>query len=275
MSPQATPLKGRGYIPDPIGHKYNGFHLLAAARLSAPAAANLLKFLRSIWDQDQTGSCTGHGTAGGVDITMSAHDKPLAKPPAPRIIYALGRAIDRINPDVPLQDDGAMPNSVTRSLGLWGIALEGDVDGGRTADSPDYSSHLDAHVNDELKLGELESCLKIPLLGFNAIDEGQNKLTQYKQALSSGHTVMHAVAASGNTFQGFSDPNGSKVLDFCGTDFDHWIYSLGYRTNAKGEVEGLVGNSWSKRWGWNGLAWVSQKFILQGTSNLIVANLGV
>jgi hypothetical protein len=137
------PQHGFGLIPDPPGHRYNGFHLHPAAQLRAaalPSASSNLRFAPDVWNQGQTGSCFGHGMAGQITTTIAAHGKPLPSPVRPRVVYAFTRAIDRVDPSVPLQDSGSQPNSGVRALSLWGCVLEGDDDGGRTATSPDYTA---------------------------------------------------------------------------------------------------------------------------------------
>jgi hypothetical protein len=224
-----------------------------------------------------------------VTTTLAAHGKPLSSPILPRVVYCLGRAIDRTNPDTPLQDQGAQPNSVARALGVWGCELESDDDGGRTASSPDYSSYLEAHINDEPKLGELETAGNRTLVGFNAIgDTDPNKLVQFQQALATGHCVGIAADAGVDAFQGY-DPSAGP-LDFTGTDPDHWIFIEDYGTVAALRAAGripsswtglaptvllfLLQNSWNTGWGTAGKAWVTEAFIQQGAFNSLVANLG-
>lgn len=270
------PTFGFGLIPDPVGHRYNRFFLHAASKTdpaTLPKATNNVIYAPPVWNQDRTGSCFGHGMAGQITTTFAARGKPLPSPACPRFVYDIAREVDRPDPSQPLTDSGSQPNSGVRALALWGVALESEMDGGRTADSPDYSSHLDAHVNDDSKLGELEAAGKRIITGFKSIaDDDPDKVLQFQQALAGGYAIGIGVDAGGNAFQSF---NGQGVLDYCGDEPDHWIFCLDYRTNATGRPEFLIQNSWGKGlWTPDGRAWVTQDFVKRGCFMSLVTDLG-
>lgn len=292
------PVHGFGFKKDPGVHGMNGLYapferhpaaLMASGAL--PASTSNVRFAPPVWDQGQTGSCVGHGTAGMVTTTLAAHGKAPATPVLPRLVYCLARAVDRGNPSQPLQDQGAQPSSVARALGLWGCVLEGEDDGGRTATSPDYTSYLEAHVNDEPKLGELEGAGKRILVGFNSIaDADPAKLTKFQQALATGHSVGVAVDAGGDAFQRYDETQGP--LDYTGSEPDHWVYLVDFSTVAALRAAGqlpatwtgladtavlfLLQNSWGVgQWSQSGRAWVTSRFVQLGCFNSLVANLGV
>lgn len=274
------PTYGFGLIPDPVGHTYyNGFQLHAASALrSLPDASKLREYIPPIWNQGQTGSCGGHGSAGGIATTQAAKGRPLPSPPSPKDIYANARCIDRIpNTDGSLSklvDWGTTPNALVRSMEKWGVPLSSEVNDGLPAEASEYTRYLEAHVNDEPEFLSLEASTRRIITGMNSIlATGQQKVTEACQALAGGYAVMAAVAAGNNAFQGFS---GEGVLDYTGNAFDHWIYFADYRTNAKGEKEFYLVNSWGEGiWTPTGTAWVSQKFFMEGTGSVLVANLGL
>lgn len=269
---------GFGYIPDPQGHRYNGFFLHPAAKqVTYPDNASLFEHVPPRWDQGGTSSCTGHGFAGAITTTFSAHNLPLSSPAWPRGIYDLGRIVDRVRVNgvlPPLKDEGAFPNSVVRGIGEWGISLEEDEDGGKTATSPDYTSNLESHINDDPQLVELENASERLMKGFNSISSTDlNKVDQLCLAISTGHAPMGAVDAGSDAFQGF---RGDGVLGFTGAVPDHWIFFAAYRTNAQGKKEFLLINSWGLG-GWtpDGTAWCSEDFINRGLFNILIPNLGL
>jgi len=271
------PVVGFGLIPDPPGHKYNGFFLHPASKLDAaalPKGTNNVVSAPPVWNQAQTGSCYGHGMAGQITTTFAARGKPLVSPVSPRDVYCITREVDRPNPSVPLTDSGSQPNSGVRAMALWGVALESEMDGGRTATSPDYSDYLTKHVNDDSKLGELEASSKRILTGFNSIgDSDPNKILQFQQALATGHAVGVGVDAGSDTFQSFS---GQGVLDYCGDEPDHWIFVVDYRTSSSGQPEFLIQNSWGLGlWTPDGRAWVTRAFVERGCFGSLVTNLGL
>ena len=292
---RGSPTHGFGFHQDPAGHQYNKFFLHPASRLSVatlPSRTNNVKVAFPIHDQAQTGSCFGHGMAGQITTTFAAKGRPLPSPASPNHIYRITREVDRPDPSQPLQDSGSAPNSGVRALATWGCALESDVDGGRTAASPDYASYLEAHVNDNSKLGELEDAGKRILSGFNAIgDNDSQKILQYQQSLVSGHAVGTGIDAGNNVFQGAT---GNLPLGYCGNQPDHWIFILDYAyvgaLRADGDLPStmvglldtellfLLQNSWGFAWPSytrTGRIWVTSDFVARGTFNTLATNLGV
>ena len=235
------PVHGFGYKPDPVGHRYNMFFLHPAASVdpaTLPARTRNFQYAPPIWNQGQTGSCFGHGMAGEITTTFAAHGRALSSPACPDFVYKITRMVDRPDPKVPLQDTGSAPNSGVRALGLWGCALESEVDQGRTASSPDYTSNLEAVVNRDPKLGDLEKAGKRIITGFNAIaDNDSQKILHDQQALATGHAIGTGVDAGNDTFQGAT---GETPLGYCGSEPDHWIYIVDYATvgalRADGEL---------------------------------------
>lgn len=230
--------------------------------------------------------------AGQITTTFAAHGKALESPVSPSFIYKITRAVDRSDPTIPLVDEGSYPNSGVRAMALWGGALSSEVDGGRTATSPDYASYLEQHVNDDPKLGDLLSAGRRIFTNFNAIaDNDPQKLTSCMQALAGGHSVGIAVDAGNDKFQA---ADGRRPLDFCGDSPDHWIFLLDYAyvgaLRADGDLPDsmqslsdsqrlwLVQNSWGLSWPsytLTGRIWVTDDFIDDGTFNLLVTNLGL
>jgi hypothetical protein len=209
--------------------------------------------------------------AGQITTTFAAKGKPLPSPACPRFIYDITREVDRPDPRQPLTDSGSQPQSGVRALALWGLALESEVDGGRTADSPDYTANLEAKVNVDSKLGELEAAGKRIITGFTSIpDSDPNKVLQFQQALAAGCAVGVGVDAGNDAFQNF---NGQGVLDYCGDEPDHWIFCIDYRTNAAGDLEFLYQNSWGKRlWTPDGRFWATVDFLKKGCFMSLVTN---
>lgn len=270
------PEFGFGFIPDPVGHRYNGFHLHAAARLlraePLPDEASIDGFAPPIWNQGQTGSCGGHGTAGAVTTTFAAKGFPLAAPADPSVLYKLARIVDRADPGVPLRDTGTTPNALVRAITQWGIATEAESAGGRRATDPDYTLWLEEHVNDEPKLGELQGANTRPNADFNAIvNTGSEKCNAICAAIADGYAVQAAVDAGTEEFQ-CHDRN--KLLGFTGGNPNHWVYYTAFRT-VDGERQIFMRNSWGTLWTPDGCAWCSEDHIIRGMFWPLVANLGL
>jgi len=288
------PVHSYGYKRDPGVHGKNGFYELferhPASKIGAgslPDLALLIKWAPGIWNQDKTSSCTGHAFACSETTTLGALGHPLATPVLPRVRYALGRAVDRTNPSQPLVDEGAQPNSLVRAAALWGVVLEGEDTDPTT--SPAYEQYLDAHVNDDPKLGELEAGNKRIIVGYNAIaDDDPAKATKVMQSLAGNCAVPVAVDAGNDTFQSY---DGTTALDYCGADPDHMNCLVGYGLVRALRALGLLPpkmptmsdddplffdqNSWSPAWGLQGRAVCTQAFVQQGCFSTLAANIRV
>lgn len=274
------PEFGFGFIPDPVEHRsfYSTFQRHAASRLLAaaplPAEASIDRFAPPIWNQGATGSCGGHGTAGAVTTTFASKGPALACPADPRMLYTLARAIDRADPVTALRDTGTTPSALVRAIAQWGITLESETAGARSALDADYTLWLQEHVNDEPKLGELQAANTRPNIGFTGIwDEGAAKRDAICAAIADGYAVMAAVEAGSDAFQDYDPARGP--LGFTGSNPDHWVYFTAYRTDANGEIQLLMRNSWGLLWTPSGCAWCSEDFITRGIFYPIIANLGL
>ena len=288
---------GFGFKRDPGRHGQNGFypgfHQHPMAKLTAgglPSMTTNVRFAPPVWDQGQTGSCTGHGKAGMDTITLAAHGKPLPAAEQPAFEYRLGRAVDRTDWNIPLQDGGAYPNSLVRASSVWGVVIETEGAGGRTANSPDYATFLEAHVNDEPKAEEMIAASRRVITGYNAIaDNDTNKWQQFKQAFAGGHAVGVAVDAGNADFQNYNENAGP--LGFTGNEPDHWIFLIDYAAVGALRAAGLYPatwpalpdatelvlgqNSWGKGlWTASGRFWATRDFVERGCFNSLVANLG-
>lgn len=261
--------RAKGYVPDPAGHRANGFHLLAAYRAtSTPSAADLTPCTPPVMDQNQCGSCTGHGTACGIATACTKAGKPLPFVPSPRGIYCLARAVDRSDPSRPLTDDGAMPNQVMRSISEWGVRpIQAPTSGGL------YSDCEPSNVNAEPTLDELTADAHDSIVGWYRIDAtGADRIAQLRQALAAGHPVGIGtfVATSFENWQAGdppvgaqdpSDPNGGG----------HWTCLIGYRTGSAGETIFRLRNSWGESWGDSGNCDVSEAFVQQASDLYVFA----
>lgn len=290
------PVHGFGFKRDPGQHGRNGFYPLfhqhPVPKLAVgdlPPLTHNLQYAPDVWNQVQTSSCTGHGFACGETGTFAARGRPLASPVRPRFRYAVGRAVDRSDPNQPLVDQGAAPNSLARGASVYGVVLESEDDGGRTASSLDYGQYLQDHINDDPQLGELELSIKRVLVGYNAIaDDDPQKSLKVRQALAGGYFVPVAVDAGGDAFQSYDENRGP--LGYTGADPDHETCLVDVGTVAAWRAAGfippawtglsdsqllyLLQNSWGKNlWTLTGRALVTEDFVQRGCFNTLVCNL--
>lgn len=239
-----------GYLPDPIGHKRTPFALLAA-RLgidTTPSSASMKMSIPGVLDQGPTSSCTGHASSIAWFLALSYMTPHLASNwdwiPSPTEIYRNGRAIDRTDLSVPLEDGGAEPNQVFRAVNEFGVRpMRGPTSDGRNSDAELGT------INDEPKLGDLEEeALLLPLGEYAIFDVGAARIQALRRAISANKPVCVAIAGGGRVFQGYT----GGVLPALRSPLDHYVLLCAYTTDANGKTifEGL--NSWGESWGEGG-----------------------
>jgi hypothetical protein len=242
--------------------------LLLAQAAKSPPSFSLEQFeYKPILDQNNCGSCTGHGTAQLCYIALAAAGKPLLWCPSPKDIYTLTRAAERaVNPGMPaLTDSGGMPADIMLAVSQWGIRP-------MRAPSPQgYNSDVDTdNVNDEPKLDELEEDAKKILIGEYRIDEqAPDAIELMRQAIASG--VPIGIAAFVDTaFEEYNPADGPVNLinlqDPAGGG--HWFGFSGYRTLASGKTVFRGPNSWTATWGDRGHLEVTEDWVRAAVSDI-------
>ena len=231
-------------------------------RLSAlPPAASLEAYEHAILDQNDCGSCTGHGTAQGVFVALAADGQPLGFFPSPKLIYALARGLGRAtdNPKAKtlpaLRDEGAYPADAMRAITEFGVApmatpsplgFVTDVDTSNVAREPD--------------LGTLERAGKRLVTGEYRIDQTASDFIEQ---------VCHVLAFGGQSGRGapvgigvFVDsgfeawtPSQGPLDEVNLADVNgggHWLVITSYRTLPSGTRVFRGPNSWTSQWGDHG-----------------------
>lgn len=265
--------RGKGYVADhKLGHdksKDPSIRHLLGASLGEPPEASLEGYISEVWDQHETGSCTGHafGRAAQLRLLAIASEAGITlNVPKPSVtaIYQAGVAADRSSPNAPLQDDGAAPSQVVRGMATQGVPPDSawPPGGFEAAYAADPVNHK--FVTEEPDLFELEKASTFVLQGFYRIEDGSDQTTKdVVQALASGYPVAVGVEVD----QAFEDQNGTRVCPPCGPNplGGHMLCVVGYRTNAQGGKEFRVCNSWGPNWADNGLFWASAAWLKSAT----------
>lgn len=257
---------GRGHRPDPVGHRMNGFHLLAAAlAVAPPISADISASSPPVFDQGQTGSCVGHATCGGAWTSCKQAGHPLPFIPSPDLEYKLARAIDREpgtngGDPVALTDEGSEPNQAMRAIQEWGVMPMG------TKPHDGRNSDVDpSTVNDEPSFLALETAANCELIGAYRINSlGDARILDVCRAIAAGYAVCFAVFVD-STFEAWGEgwtpgkePLGAPDMNDP-TGGGHYIYANRYHfaggvvTPDDVVIEGP--NSWSTEWG-NAGYWV-------------------
>jgi hypothetical protein len=190
-----NPRRFNGYIPDDAARRkqQKSATLKFGASPTVPTQASLAKFRAPIFDQGQTGSCTGHGTAQAVYTSMNAAGSPLPFVPSPRIIYGTARTLERASASIALTDSGAMPTDLLTVLRTYGIAPIGPMSpDGRFSDiwSTDdvwgLATPPPPNVNVDMDLLDLESSGLRLLTGEYRVDEGASSFGPQLSASIAG-----------------------------------------------------------------------------------------
>ena len=264
----------RGYRANPQAHRLTRAKYRATRVAAAPAEwlelVPVAVECSPAWLQTLS-SCTGHGSADGVNIAFAAAGAPLPFRCSPAEAYRNGRAIDRIfvggRPTTDLKDEGARPWAVIKAVNTIGVCPTKAADGVSSDDD-------EATVNDEAMLGTVEverQTVPIGEYGIPSVGEGASLaevVTNVKAALASSLPVGLGCNAEG-PFQTWTGPTAyTPPAD--APPPDHWVILIGYRQNAAGRTEFLLKNSWGADWGCSvthggrtlfGCMWVSEAFL--------------
>lgn len=253
MAFQAPPMLG--YVPDSDEHRkrQKSSFIRFGTSPTSPAQASLAQFRTSIYDQGQTGSCVGHGTAQAVATSAAVNGAPLGFSPSPRRIYQLSRVLERTTNTTALTDSGAMPTDTIAVLSNWGLAPIGPMaPDGRFSDiwgPDDNNDGLAPNVNSEPTLDELQQSGLCLLTGEYRIDEANNPIPQITASISSKTALIIGVFVD-TAFMSW-DPATGPVNSIDLNDQSgggHCLSCDYYYTTPSGVV--IVGgpNSWSTGW---------------------------
>lgn len=236
-----------------------------------PPSTSLRKYECPRMDQGPFGSCTGHGTAQGLAVSLGAAGIDLGFVCSPALIYAAARCLELASATDVLTDSGAMPADVMTALQQVGVrAIAAPTDDGR------YSDVDDANVENKPTLLDLEAGVVHLLAGEYRIDESSADAPQQVAAALAGlHGPSCAVGLAVFVDTAFEDWDASKgPLDAPPDQADpngggHWVAIVGYSTAAGGGLVFDVVNSWGDSWGdGTGHVQVTQRWLMAAVQDL-------
>ena len=241
---------GLGYLPD--ARKTRAFQIDSrAVHASAPIVDGGLVDFRwsTVIDQNNCGSCTGHGTANALYTSHNAAGVPLPSFPSPRIGYGIVREIELPSASAPLTDSGAMPSDLVAVVNKWGIAPIGT---GASYPSPrGYLSDVDeTNVNIKPGLLDLETAGLLLQLTPLRIDESSPDFgAQISASIQAKAAMGVGIFVDTTNFMQW-DPSSGPIKTINTNDPQgggHWL-ELDYIYLLDGAP--IVGgeNSWSKDW---------------------------
>lgn len=275
-----TPSVGGCRQPDPeklASHPHAINHPRLAARLSIaplpPSADKLPPRPRA--NQGQSGNCTAASTTISTFTACESLGIPLGFVPSQRALYAPTRARERaaatpVGQKLPeLKDTGADLEDVFAVMAEYGVRpmIVDQSPDGRFSDiwGPDDGS-APSNLNDEPEVIDLETAADVIVkldVASHAIPATDPNASDLMAAALDADPPL-PIEACGFVDTAFmnmtpgqvagapneADPNGGG----------HAFWFSAYRTNARGEREFKLENSWGT-WCENGACWVSMAFV--------------
>ena len=277
--------RGFGHIPDRPSLRTQQpalSHPLISARYAAlktaASALSLRAFEAPIYDQGQSGSCGGHGSAQLTFTALNAAGMPPPWAPSPKRIYQNTRAVRRAADSgsattlPPLTDSGVMPADLATALARYGISQKSPATSpdGRNSDvwtAADTGGPDD--VNDEATIEDLEAEGFTIITGEYRIDETAADLgAQIAASIAAKFPVgVGAFVDSGVMDWAAGDPpiNSINLSDPQGGG--HWYAITGYTYDGSSYVF-IVANSWGAAYGDAGHFLITDAAIKQSASDI-------
>lgn len=267
---------GRGYRPDPLRFRtQKSSRLLLGVEPELPAAFSTEHLEAPILDQNECGSCGGHGTAQALYVASQYVHAPLGFVPSPDDIYKTARALDRARETAterelpPLDDVGSFPSDIMHALSRWGVRP-------MRAPSPrGYDTDVDpSNVNDEPALADLEATGRRIITGQFRIAESAG---DFIAQLRAG--IIHCGAVGIGVFVDTAFDNwdpGRGPLDVRDLNLadpmggGHWLAATSYYTQDDGTIVIRGPNSWSRGWGDLGHYEVTEDWLRESCSDCYV-----
>ena len=246
--------------PAKVAHRVSfAGHPAAAAPLAA--SADLSAFAPSVMDQTKTGSCTAHSIAGATYTALAAAGTPLGFVPSPRTTYACTRALERSattpSGELPaLEDTGAELQDVATVIGSIGVKpmVPPTPEG---ANSDVWSGN----VNEEPDFAAIEQAAAVLLTGEYKIDPSDASAPQLVAAAIQAGIPVWVATLVGAAFEELGPNDIAQPTPTSDTTAGgHALFLKAFRTNAKGQLEFLIQNSWGN-WAADGCVWASTQWV--------------
>lgn len=243
---------------------------MGSVQIARPRLAGVLG---RVFNQGQTGSCTGASLAGCIDAALRARWTWSGAPelgfvPSQRGLYAGERMLENAalgRQQDPLLDGGAYP-----SMGIEVVRTIGVEPMGPLAADGRFSDVTPENVNDKLSLGEIETSMTTLLLGAHPITSSKSSLvTDLQTALAPGNDAPIALSVPGGA-SAWQEAAAGTVLDasdFADDDeLDHCVYLFDWEPLGSDFIW-TIRNSWGDDWGDQGNVKVTTRFLAQHTGD--------
>lgn len=242
---------GKGYLADPRGHLYTSAErLVGAASATGAGGASKVDLGRhspGVLNQRGSSACVGFAKMAARYVTLRSRGIP-EELQSPAWAYKIGLAVDRAGFDVPLRDEGSMPNQVVRGIQEWG-----------TLPAVEYPFDEKTLVA-EPTVFELEKASRANEVGWRTLRTRAAALVaDLRRALAANFAPTFAIQVD----RAFEDHAGRGELGAMrGASLGgHMLFLVGYDTLASGATVFVLQNSWGTSWGDGGFARVTEAFV--------------
>ncbi len=261
--------EGGAHIPRKLGWKKNprdSRDRSMRATLGAPTALaaewyGLMAFVITAMDQTNMSACVGFAL-GAALMTRLKLLGIFVEAVSVMAIYAWARMVDKPTKDAQLDDSGCQPRSAMQALSDFGAPPERVW--------PIDPSQVDVEMPWDVQ--QLASAGRITQY-FRLDSDGTGRVHDIMHALMNGYPVVFGTFVDSAFMSiGMSDSlDSATVFNTIDTTDPrgggHMLCIVAYRTNANGQIEFLILNSWGLTWGYRGMAWMSQDIMMSTASD--------
>ena len=248
--------------PSKVAHRFHVAFLLGTIAAAQPKGDGIL-VPGTLLDQGGSGTCHTHSLCGACDCALKAQSTPAPFFGSPRTLASCVYA-DVRSPKLvpggqvpPLTDDGADLQDDATALAGWGLApIQAPTSDGRYSDVENDPPN---NVFPEVDPSQLQRAFQVS--GEYQIPVDGNAAKNVALCIDAGIPVQIGIfvdtaferLTSGEIAQpaNQNDPKGGG----------HALYIYGYRTNAEGQYEFRVRNSWGSSWCDSGDFWASAAWV--------------
>jgi hypothetical protein len=227
-------------------------------------------------DQGQSGNCTAASTSLSAFTACESLGTPLGFVPSQRELYAATRARERAAVTPPgsqlpeLQDTGADLEDVFAVMADFGVCpmlVDRSPDGRFSDIWGPIDGSAPSNLNDDPALFDLEGAasvlVKLAVAAHVIPPTDPNASDLMAAALDADPPLpIEACGFVDTTFMHLAPGQVAGAPDTADVDGGgHAFWISAYRTNARGEREWKLENSWGDGWCEDGACWVSMAFV--------------
>jgi hypothetical protein len=250
---------------------------IRGALASLSGSANLSSYGWGVLNQGNSSTCWAHSLTTALYRRRNVLYRTKAQGASPilqsplyfaQTVYATSRAATNPEALPPLLDQGAQLDDADQCAAQWGsVPFQGDQQGGGT-DVPATSDATGTPIPiPELTVHNAEIGAVVPFAG--EYDIAPNSAAPRTVAACLDQKISTWIG--GPVSSALDNLQAGQLEQPCSeTDAEggHAREIVGYRTNASGELEFLIQNSWGVQWCEAGYSWASAGVITGGWSLL-------